>query len=137
MADRTRTVLDDVRFMKGVLLMTDFAFAIDRIHGDAIVKTVSQSFAKACASRRSLVAFCAIVGEFGMRGRDFARVEKSFATVIAEEKDRDQSAKDRQQTNDEPRTPPGVKAAVVTEIAFVALGDLFLRARQFRHRLNI
>ena len=45
MADRTRTVLDDVRFMKGVLLMTDFAFAIDRFHGDAIVKTVSQSFA--------------------------------------------------------------------------------------------
>lgn len=82
------------------------------------------------------MTFRAIVRELGMRGRDFAGVEKSFAAIITEEKNCEQSAKESDQTNDESRPSPRMKPAVISEIAFVALGDLLLRASGFRHRFS-
>jgi hypothetical protein len=41
MTRRAGAVLNDVRFVKAVLLMTSLAFAIDRFDGDAVTKTIA------------------------------------------------------------------------------------------------
>jgi hypothetical protein len=38
---RAGAVLDDVRFVKTVLLVTSLAFAIDRFDGDAVAKAIA------------------------------------------------------------------------------------------------
>ena len=136
MACRARPILNDVRFMKAVLLVAALAFAIDRFDGDAVVKTIADHFGKLSANGGIIVAFRAIIGELGVRGRNFAGVEKTFAAAPREQKNREQSAKERCETDNQPRTTPGMEPPVVSEIAFVTLGDLLLRATGFRHRFS-
>jgi len=79
------------------------------------------------------VAFRAIVAELGVRGRDFAGVEKTFVPATREKTNREQAAENCEQADDQSRASPRMQAPVVTEIAFVTLGDLLLRATGFRH----
>lgn len=72
-----------------------------------------------------------------MRGRNLSGIEKLLRPAFGVNENGDQPAEDRQQRHDESRAPPWVKLSVVTEIAFVTLGNLLLRARGFRHRLSI
>ena len=60
----------------------------------------------------------------------------TFAAAPREQKNREQSAKERCETDNQPRTTPGMEPPVVSEIAFVTLGDLLLRATGFRHRFS-
>lgn len=136
MTRRAGSILNYVRFVKVVLLMTNFTFAIDRFDGDAVAETIAQNFAKLSANGGVLVTFRAIVFELGVRGRDFSGVEKFLRAAVRINENDEQPAKDRQQADDESRAPPGMEPAIVTEIAFVALGDLLLRATGFGHRLS-
>jgi hypothetical protein len=128
MTCRAGAVLDDVRFVKAVFLMTSLAFAIDRFYGDAVTKTIAYHLGKFPGGDVAVVTLGAVVPELCVTRRNFAGVKESFATVLLKKPDRDQSAKDREQTDNESRAPPGVKSAIITEIAFVTLGDLFLGA---------
>src|SRR5207248_6977201 len=102
----TGTILNNVRFMKRVLLVTGLAFEIDCFHGDAVAKAIAEDLAKFPDNDRAIVAFRAIIGELGVRGRNFAGVEKSFAAVTRKQKNREQSAKDCRQTDDQPGATP-------------------------------
>src|SRR5438270_12739876 len=97
MACRARPVLNNVRLMKAVLLVTAFAFAIDRFDGDAVVKTVADHFGKLSANGGIIVAFRAIVRKLGVGGCDFAGVKKSLVTATRKKKNREQPAEDRDQ----------------------------------------
>ena len=132
----TGTILNNVRFMKRVLLVAGLAFAIDRFHGDAVAKSIAEDLAKFPGNDRAIVAFRAIVRELRVSGCNFAGVKKSFATATREEKNREQPAEDCCQTDDQPRPSPGMEPPIVPEIAFVTLGNLLLRATGFRHRLS-
>jgi len=136
MACRARPILNDVRFMKAVLLVAALAFAIDRFDGDAVVKTIADHFGKLSANGGIIVTFLAIVRELGVGGCDLAGVKKSFLTAARENKNCEQPAEDRDQADNQSCEPPRMKAPVVAEIAFVALGDLLLRARRSRHRFS-
>ena len=136
MACRARPILNDVRFMRAVLLVAALAFAIDRFDGDAVSKTIAQHFAKFPSGDVAVVALSAVVSELGVTGRNVSGVKKCLAAATRKKKNREQTAEDRQQADDQPCPPPGMKATVITEIAFVTLGDLLLRARRFRHRLS-
>ena len=83
------------------------------------------------------MAFRAIVRELGVRGRDFSGVKKTFAPATREKTNREQAAENCEHADDQSRAPPRMQPPVVTEIAFVTLGDLLLRATGFRHRFSI
>ena len=128
--------MNDVRFVKAVLLVTALTFPIDRFDGDTVAKTIAQNFAKFPSDGIPVVTLGTVVGELCVTRRNFAGGKKSFAAAMWEKKNRKQAAEDRQQADDESRPPPGMKPAVITEVAFVTLGDLLLRASRFRHRLS-
>src|SRR5437764_3217724 len=136
MTDRAGAILDYVGFVKTVLLVAGFAFAIDPFNRDAVAKAVVQHLTKFSISNGAVVTLCAVVREFGVTSRDFAGVKKTFAPATWEQENREQTAKNRQQADDEPCPTPRMKPAIITEIAFVTLGDLLLRASRFRHRLS-
>ena len=81
MTCRTGAILDNVRFVKTVALMTNLAFAIDRFDANAVAKAIPDSFGKCSSRARAVVAFCAIVCEIRVRGGDRPRVEKNLTTV--------------------------------------------------------
>lgn len=64
---RAGSILNDVRFVKAVLLVTTLAFAINRFDGDSVVKTIADHFGKLSANRGAIVALRAIVLELRMR----------------------------------------------------------------------
>jgi hypothetical protein len=132
----TGRILNNARFMKTMLLVTGLAFAIDRLHGNAVAKTIAEDLAKFPGNDRAVVTFRAIIGELGVRGRNFAGVEKTFAAATRKQKNREQSAEDRCEADNQARATPGMETPVVPEIAFVTLGNLLLRATGFRHRLS-
>jgi hypothetical protein len=136
MTRRARTVLDNVRFVKTVLLVTILAFAIDRLDGYAIAKTIAQRLGKFFGRGARIVTFLAIIRELGVRGRYFAGVKKSFLSPAREKKNRQQTAQNCEQTDQKPCPSPRMKPTIITEVTFVTLGDLLLRATGFRHRLN-
>src|SRR5438105_10953474 len=94
MACRARPILNDVRFMRAVLLVAALAFAIDRFDGDAVVKTIADHFGKLPTNGGAVVTFRAIIRELGVGGCDFAGVKKSFLTAAREKKNREQPAAD-------------------------------------------
>ena len=132
-AGRAGTILHHVRLVKAVLLMASLALAVNCFDGNAVTKTIAQNFAELPTGGAWIVTFFAIVRELGVRGRDFAGVKKGLATPAREKKNRDQAAHNSEQTDNQSRPTPRMQPAVVTEIAFVTLGDLLLRARRFRH----
>ena len=91
---RAGTILDHVRFVKAVLLMTTLAFPIDRFDRNAVPKPIAQDLRKFPASCGGIVTFRAIVGELRVRSRDFPGVKKSFASAAREKKNREKSAED-------------------------------------------
>lgn len=134
---RARPILHHVRLVEAMFLVTDFAFGIDLIGRDPISKTLTQRWRKVSAGDTGFMTLGAIIRELGVAGRDFSGVEESFVPATLEEKDRDQTTEDHDQTDNESHLPPRMQPAIVAEIAFVPLGDLLLRASGFRHRLSI
>src|ERR1700731_1595463 len=92
---RAGSILDDVGFVKAVLLMTSLAFAIDRFDGDAVAKTIAQDGGKFSGDGIAVVTLGAIIGELRVTRRNLAGIKKSFATVLLKKPDREQTAKDR------------------------------------------
>ena len=133
MTRRAGTVLRHVRFVKAMFLMAAFAFGIDRFDGNAMSKTIAENFAELSAGGAWIVAFLAVVRELGVRGGDLAGIKKRLPPPTRKKKNRDQSAKNGEQADNQARATPRMEPAVVTEVAFVTLGDLLLRARRFRH----
>ena len=125
--------MNDVRFVKTVFLVTALTFPIDRFDGDTVAKTIAQNFAKFPSDGIAVVTLGTVVGELCVTRRNFTGIKKSFAAATREEKNRKQAAEDRQQTDDKSGAPPGMKAAVITEVAFVTLGDLLLRSGRLGH----
>jgi len=125
--------LNDVRFVKAVLLVTALTFPIDRFRGDTVAKTIAQNFAKFSGDGIAVVTLGTVTGELRVTRRNFTGIKKSFAPATWEKKNRKQAAEDRQQTDDKSRAPPGMKPAVITEVAFVTLGDLLLRSGRLGH----
>jgi len=79
------------------------------------------------------MALRAIVSESRVRRGNFPRVEKRFMAALLKNDDGDDTADNRDPACPQPRSPPRMQSAVVAEVAFVALGDLFLRATRRGH----
>lgn len=137
MTGGARSVLDHVGFVEAVLFVTRFAFAIDRLGGGAVSKTLAQHCAEFSGRDVPIMTLGAIVSKVRMRAGNFSGVKKCFASAALKKQNRDQTTEERNQTDNQPCPAPRVEPAIITEVAFVALGDLLLRASGFRHRLNI
>lgn len=134
---RAGAIIHDVRLVETVFLVTDFTLGIDLSGRDSVSKAASQHRPKIPDADVGIVAFRAIVRKLGVTGRDFAGIKKGFVPRTLKEKNRNQAAENRDHTDDQSHLSPRVQPAIVTKIAFVALGDLLLRASGFRHRLSI
>lgn len=64
---------------------------------------------------------------------NFPGVEKSFPAARLKKDDADDSTDDREKADPRTRTPPRVQPIVITEVAFVALGNLLLRSTRGGH----
>ena len=96
MTGRARSILDNVRFVKAVLRVTAFAFAIDLSHGDAVAEAIAQHLAKFPGGHITVVTLGAVIGEIRVTRRDLASIEKSFAAATGKKENRKQAAEDRQ-----------------------------------------
>jgi len=68
MTRRAGAVLNDVRFVKAVLLVTALTFAIDRFDGDAVAKTIAQHRAEFSGGDIAIVTLRAVIGELRVTG---------------------------------------------------------------------
>src|ERR1700682_266130 len=139
MARRARTVLHDVRLVKRVARVTGLALLIDRFEWDSVLETFLHDGAKFLWGERSARHQCfvvtarTIITEAGVFRGNFSRAEKSFTAARLINPNRDHTADDRDGRRQAPRTAPRMHVFVITEISFVALGDLLLRSVRGRH----
>lgn len=133
-AGGARPILNHIRFMECVLFVARFALSIDRLERDAPPKAIGQRRShtpgKCCAL---VVARTAVLSDRGVTRGNFPGVEKRFAPAFLESKNCDQSADDGERADDDTRATPRMQITIVTEVAFVALGDLLLRASGLGH----
>ena len=153
MADGTGTVLDDVwlvqiKFLRDahgrMLFVARLAFAIDRSEIEAAMKPVAHDgfeLGKRMVAREHralVVTACAILRIRRVAARNRSCAEEFFAgALLRNELLVNDDARDAAGNGDEAGEParhaPGMLPFVITEIAFVALGDLFLGASRRGH----
>src|SRR5437667_3253470 len=75
----------------------------------------------------------AVVAERRVIARNFAGVEKLLVAVHLKKNDAGDPADDREEADPVTGATPGMFFVVITEIAFVALGDLFLGSTRRGH----
>src|ERR1700704_3415220 len=150
MARGTGTILHDVRFVEGVHLPAQFemavlAFFIDQltpVGGDTVAETVTDDLLEflrcqlAAGDERFVMTIVAVVRQRSVIGGKRAGVKKFLRRSFVRKPNRGQTAEKENQTDDEARAAPSVQFSVITEIAFVALGDLLLRASRTGHWLS-
>src|SRR5690348_8875193 len=79
------------------------------------------------------MTLCAVVGERCVIARNRTGVEKLLAAVRLKKNDSSNSADDGEEADPVTGAAPEVLLPVITQIAFVALGDLFLRSTRRGH----
>lgn len=127
------TILDDVRFVEHVPLMTRLTFAIDRLKSEAVMKSVAHNRRQFFSRGGFVMTGRAIVGKPAVRCGNFPGIKKCFATTQLENGDGDDAADERDQAHERARPSPRMQFSVITEIGLVTLGDLFLRATRRGH----
>ncbi len=75
----------------------------------------------------------AVVAERRVIARNFAGVEKLLVAVHLKKNDAGDPADDREEADPVTRATPGMLLVVITKIAFVALGNLFLCSARRGH----
>ena len=156
MADGARTVFHHVRFVQvvflhgaegGILLVTLLAFVIDRAEIEPPVEPV---FDDAVEFRQGEIARChrglvmtlsAVLFKFGVMTRNFSGAEELLARAplknhVLVNEDGRHAAHERDEAGDEARHSPRMLPFVIAQIAFVALGNLFLRSSRRGHGIN-
>ena len=150
MARGTRTILHHVRFVEGVHLPAQFKMAgiasfideLDPVGRDPIAETVAHNLPEllggqlAAGDERLVMTIVAVVRQRSVIGGKQAWVKKLFRRAFVGKPDRGQAADKENQTNNQSGAAPSVQFSVIAEIAFVALGDLLLRASRAGHGLS-
>jgi hypothetical protein len=143
MTCRAGAVLNDVRLVQRVLHVTRLTFLIDGRKGDAFAKSIAYHLFEFHECERTarhqgfVVTARTVVAESGMVGGNSTNVEKRFTATHLKNGDANDSADDGQNADQGACPPPRMQPTVIAEIAFVALGDLFLRASWVCHRRGL
>ena len=74
------------------------------------------------------MALRAVVSKPGVTARDFSGIEEGLTTTRLKKHDTRNSAHNGEEGDPKSRSPPRMLFAVIAEIGFVALGNLFLRS---------
>jgi len=74
------------------------------------------------------VALRTVIGKPGVTAGNLPRIEKCFATACLKKQDTSDPGNDGKESEPGTRQSPRISFAIVTEISFVAFGDLFLRS---------
>jgi hypothetical protein len=152
MANRTGTVIHHVRFVQIVFsflrcdlrlfLVALLAPPINRSEIDPMMEPVFQDGFEFRESQviggdtGFGVTLRAILRDRGVTARNGSGVEEFFVAVPLKKNDAREAAGEREEAGAEARNPPWMLPFVITEIAFVTLGDLLLGASRRGHGLN-
>ena len=79
------------------------------------------------------MALLAVVSKCGMTARNLSRIEKCFRPTALKKPNARDSGNNREEADPKTRSPKWMLSMVVAEIAFVALGNLFLRSAGRSH----
>ena len=148
MANRTRAILDDVRFVEGErsfvsFEMAGFAILVDRIKGDALVKPIAQHILEFVSGQLAagegdlVVTARTSVDQSGVAGGKRSRVKKSLVAPPGKSDNRGETGGNGEKADEETGRPAEVDPAEITEIALVLPGDLFLCLARRVHELSV
>lgn len=133
------TILHDVRFVEGVMRVAGLTFLVDGREGDAVSETFLDNLAKlfrrerATCHQRFVMTRRAIIAERRVFGRNGSGAKESFGAALAVQPNSDQAPDDRDEGGPAAGASPGVDLFIITEVTFVAFGDLLLRSARCGH----